>query len=65
MQIFFNLILTVIVAMAVEKYGAKYLLVEIDDAGPTGKFLLLSLIHHPVILLNTSCHIVNLTYQQI
>ena len=32
--------------MAVEKYGAKYLLVEIDDEGPKGKFLLLCLIHH-------------------
>ena len=46
MQIFLNLILTMIVAMAVEKYQTKYLLVDIDDEGPKGKCLLLCLIHH-------------------
>ena len=46
MQIFFNLILTAIVAMAVKKYQAKYLLVEIDDEGPKGKFILVRLIHY-------------------
>ena len=32
--------------MAVKKYQAKYLLVEIDDEGPKGKFILVRLIHY-------------------
>ena len=52
MQIFFNLMLTAIVAMAVEKYEAKYLLVEIDDEGPKGTFILFCLIHNKDRLFN-------------